>query len=91
MRHLTAGGRKVLLTYDGYRSHMTLPVLELFRDNGIVVYALPAHTSGKTQPLHASLFGSFEMKLNETISECSTIDSIATYGIYDFVKMLRHA
>lgn len=91
VRPLTAGGRKLLLTYDGYRSHMTLRVLELFRDNGIVVYALPAHTSEKTQPIDASLFGSFKVKLNEIISECATIETLATYTVYDFLKMLRHA
>ena len=70
VRDLTARGRKVLLTFDGYRSHMTLRVPQLFCDNGIVVYALPVHTSGKTQPLYVSLFGAFKRKLNEIIGEC---------------------
>lgn len=30
----TAGRRRVLVTYDGYRSHLALRVLTLFRDNG---------------------------------------------------------
>lgn len=43
VRGLTAGGRKILLSYDGYRAHLSLPVLELFHVNNIVAYALPAH------------------------------------------------
>lgn len=91
VRPLTAGGRNLLLSYDGYRSHIALRVLDLFRDNEVVLYALPAHTSGKTQPLDASLFGTFKVNFNETINECSTIDTIETYRDYDFVKMLRYA
>ena len=45
---LTANDRKVLLIYDGYRAHLSVEVLEIFANNNIVVYALPAHTSEKT-------------------------------------------
>ena len=58
--HLTKDGRKVFLIYDGYRSHMSLAVLELMAQNGIIADALPAHTSGTTQPLDVSIFGPFK-------------------------------
>lgn len=47
VQHLTINQRKILLILDGYRSHMSLHVLEILNDNNIIVYALPAHTSGK--------------------------------------------
>lgn len=50
---LTAGRRKVILTYDAYRSHMMVPVFELFSNNNVLVYALESHDSRKT---HASVF-----------------------------------
>ena len=53
---LTRGGRKVLLIYYGYRAHLSLAVLDLFHKNNIIVYVLPSHTSGKTQPLDVVLF-----------------------------------
>lgn len=53
---LTEKDRKVLLTYEAYRSHMTLEVLENFHAYGVVFYALPEHTSGKTQPCDVVLF-----------------------------------
>ena len=46
VKDLTANNRKLILPYDAYRSHITLDVLELFNKNNIIVYALPAHTSG---------------------------------------------
>ena len=56
---LTQEGRKVLLIYDVYRSHLSLIILELFERNNIIFYVLPAHTSGKTQPLDVVLFSAF--------------------------------
>ena len=58
VKDLTTGSRKLLLTFDGYPSHMSLKVMQLFYENGIVVYALHAHTSGRTQPCDVHLFGS---------------------------------
>ena len=66
---LTAGGRKLLLTYDGYRAHMTLALLEVLRVGNVIVYVLPAHTSGKTQPLDVVIFSVFKKALNEAISQ----------------------
>ena len=71
-RDLTAGGRKVLLILDGHRGHMTYPVLRLFDASGIIVYALPAHTSGSTQPLDVSVFGPFKEHLRVSIEELSS-------------------
>ena len=71
-RDLTAGGRKVLLILDGYRGHMTYPVLRLFDASGIIVYALPAHTSGSTQPLDVSVFGPFKEYLRVSIEDLSS-------------------
>lgn len=47
LRDLTVGGRKVLLSFDGYRSHMGLGVMEYLDQNGVVVYTLPKHSSRK--------------------------------------------
>lgn len=52
---LTANNRKVLLIYDGCPSHMSLRVLELFRKNGIVVYAHRARLNRWTSLCFVSL------------------------------------
>ncbi len=91
MRDLTASGRKILLTYDAYRSHMTLSVLELFHDNGIVVYALPAHTSGKTQPCDVVLFSDYKKRLNESLSLAASMDGIDELDEFSYCGMMARA
>lgn len=61
---LTAYGRKVLLIYDMSSTHMSLRVLELFLPKNVIVYALPAHTSVKTQQLDVVVFSPFKEALN---------------------------
>lgn len=56
-KDLTVDGRKELLIYNGYPSHMTLASLEILDAGGVIAYALPSHTSGTTQPLELAVFG----------------------------------
>lgn len=91
VRDLTAGGRKVLLIFDAYRSHMSLDVLQLFNDNGVVVYALPAHTSGKTQPLDVVAFAVFKNALNEALHTAASADKLDTLNTFDFCSLLKTA
>ena len=58
VRDLTVDGGKVLLTYDGDRAHLSPQVLTLFRENNVIAYALPSHTSGRLQPLDVTVFSS---------------------------------
>eukprot|EP00171_Calliarthron_tuberculosum_P005826 IDg5826t1 len=52
--YLTANGRKVLLVYDGYRSHMSFRALKTLSERKRRGLRLPSHTSGVTQPLNVS-------------------------------------
>ena len=70
-RPLTANYRKVLLVYDGYRSHMGLKVLEIFREGNVIAYALPSHPSGTKQLLDLHVFRSFKENLNMLIAQTS--------------------
>lgn len=73
VKDLTAGERKVLLIYDGYRSHMSFRVLKLLRQNNIIAYALPSHTSGKTQPCDVKLFGAYKKELDELMDVATDV------------------
>ena len=89
--HLTSGGRKILLTYDSYRSHMSLKVLEHFKTSNVLVYALPAHTSGKTQPLDVVTFGSMKQSLDELISNAIEIETLEAFDIYQLCTLVKKA
>ena len=91
VKDLTANNRKLILTYDAYRSHTTLDVLELFNKINIIVYALPAHTSGKKQPLNVVLFSTFKNALNESTSLACSRGRIDVFNVLDFYGMLTHA
>ena len=89
VRDLTSNGHQVLLIYDAYGSHMSLEVLQLFEDNGVVVYALPAHTSGKTQLLDVVLFSPFKRALDDCLTQTSTVGKLDVYNMFDFCCMLK--
>jgi hypothetical protein len=91
VRDLTAGGRKVLLLYDGYRGDMDIQTPDTFASGVVIAYTLPAHTSGTTQPLDVAVFGPFKSYLNNTMSRCSRSELGAVYDEIDFCAMLRTA
>ena len=91
VKDLTFGGRKVLLTYDGYRSHMSLRTLELFSSNNIEVYALPAHSSGKTQPLDVVLFSCYKSNLNNLLDTVSNVGNSKVLDEFDYCSLMKEA
>ncbi len=64
--------RKVLLVYDGYRSHMSFKALKILSDGNAEVFALPSHTSGITQPLDVSVISAFKQHINEQLYTSSS-------------------
>ena len=50
----------VLLLCDGYSSHVSIPTIDWAKENNIVLFALPAHTSHVLQPMDVGCFGPFE-------------------------------
>ena len=91
VRDLTYGGRKILLIYNGCRSHMSLAVLEYLRSNEVEVYALPAHTSEFTQTCDSLLFSKFKGKLNRSLRVAAAGHKLNRYSCFDYCSMLREA
>ena len=87
----TAHRRKVLLVYDGYRSHLSLDVLDILAKHSAIVYALPAYTSGKTQPCDTVLFGSFKHHLDAALCDCVLARPDHTFDPFDFCEVLKFA
>ena len=88
---LTSNNRKVLLILDGYRCHMSVRTLEMLNAHGVIVYALPAHTSGKTQPLDVTVFSSFKNALNEAVNLSVSKSYSNDWDVFSFCSMLTHA
>ena len=70
---------------------MSVENLLHFRENNVVVYAPPSHTSGKTQLCDVTLFGSFKQALNMAISVTTDFHSAPSITPYHFCSVLRTA
>ncbi|XP_046573288.1 MFS-type transporter clz9-like [Haliotis rubra] len=51
--------KKVLLLYDGHRSHITPTLIDFAVSKGIILFVLPPHTSHVLQPMDVGCFGPF--------------------------------
>ena len=91
VKDLTMNNRNVLLVLDGYRSHMTYQALRILQTGGVIVYALPAHTSGYTQPLDVSVFGPFKESLRASVEGLASPCVRNKYDIFDYLKIMREA
>lgn len=91
VRPLTEKNRKVLLMFDAYRAPLSLAVLELFHENGAIVYAIPAHASGKTQPCYLVLFGRYKAELTRALTCTLRVDTVVQFDMYDYCKLMAHA
>ena len=52
--------RYILLTMDAFGAHLSYRALQRLADNSIIAYALPAHTSHRTQVLDYAIFSPFK-------------------------------
>ncbi|XP_062566908.1 uncharacterized protein LOC134229216 [Saccostrea cucullata] len=51
--------QKILLLYDGHRSHFSPALIDWAIDQDIILYVLPPHTSHILQPMDVGCFGPF--------------------------------
>ena len=91
VRHLTSNDTKVLLTFDGYRSHISFRVLEHFRVNNDVFYALPAHSSVKLQTCDVVIFDVFKLEMNNTLTIIVSESEMNSIDVYQLCRIIRHA
>jgi hypothetical protein len=56
--------RPVLHLLDNHQSHLAVTVLDLAKENGVVLLSFPPHTSDKLQLLDRSVYGPFKKFVN---------------------------
>lgn len=62
---------------------------QYLENNGVVVYELPVHTSGKTQPCDVKLFEKLKTKLRNIISDIGDLLVIDSFNTEISSKWLR--
>ena len=98
LKYLPARNAKnpVLLLYDGHKSHVNLGIIEWAKQEHVVLFVLPAHTSHVLQPLDVGCFGPFERIFNsmshkfmrENCGQSITRYNICSIGCQAYVKAL---
>ncbi|CAK5274984.1 unnamed protein product, partial [Mycena citricolor] len=75
----------ILLVLDGHGSHEALELIDLARENNIILLLLPPHTTHKLQPLDVGVFGPFSRAWTE---KCDDVvdDTTKEMPKEDFVK-----
>ena len=53
---LRKNGTRMLLIYDGCKSHVNLSVINMLKQENVLAYALPSHKTHITQPLDRAIF-----------------------------------
>ena len=57
----------LVLLLDGYTGHILYRTLKLFRDNRVLVVALPSQSTHELQPLDVTVLGAYKSFLQEQI------------------------
>ena len=84
-------GRKLLLLYDSYRSHMSLKVLIILREGNVIAYCLLAHTRSKTHPLDLTVFVAFKHYIAANMKGISLVNHHDLFDCFNFCNILRNA
>ena len=68
--------RPTLLIFDGHASHITIDVIDIARENNVILYCLPPHTTNILQPLDVAIFRPMKQHFSRL---CGSIQ-LATIG-----------
>nr|CAH0101770.1 unnamed protein product [Daphnia galeata] len=79
----------ILLTLDNHTSHISYPVVDYCKANGIILFTLPPHTSHVLQPLDKGLFGPMKEDLKKEHREWMRLHPGQRIGINDVPRLTR--
>ncbi|CAH2101074.1 unnamed protein product [Euphydryas editha] len=84
----------VLVIIDNHETHISIEIIDIARENGIILLTLPPHTSNHLQPLDRTVFGPFKSQYSQAADrwvlnhpgKCITIYDVAgiageAYGV----------
>ena len=81
--------RPLLLLVDGHKSHVTLDVIDICRENNIVLFCLPPHTTHALQPLDVSVFKALKANYAKTVRALCAKKPTLVISKREFSKVLK--
>ena len=78
-----SNGGKVYLILNNHQSYITIEAITFSKENGIVLFMIPPHTSNKLQPLDLTVFGPFKTFVSQGVNDWMILNLGKTISIYD--------
>uniref|UniRef100_A0A1X7UEV0 HTH CENPB-type domain-containing protein n=1 Tax=Amphimedon queenslandica TaxID=400682 RepID=A0A1X7UEV0_AMPQE len=83
--------RPVCLLLDGHGSHIDLDTSKFCKENGILLYCLPPHSSHITQPLDVGFFSPLKQAWKKEVTRFNSDNPGSPVGKSTFSKVFRKA
>ena len=83
--------RPHILIFDNHCSHVSLDVVTLARERGLIIVTLPAHCSHKMQPLDVSCMGPFKTYFADAVRSWHQANPARTLSIHDVGPLISGA
>ena len=77
----------LLLLMDGHSSHYEPSSVELAKENGIILFCLPPHTTQDSQPLDCTVFGPFKRHWSNVCHKYLQNNPGAVVSKYNFCEL----
>ena len=81
--------RTLLLLIDGHKSHMGLDLVDLCRENNVILFCLPPHTTHALQPLDVSEFKSLKDHFSKSVRSITFAKQFFIVTKRDFARIIK--
>lgn len=81
----------ILLTMDNHETHISIAIINMAKENGIILLTLPPHTSDNLQPLDRCVFGPFKTQYNKAADRWMLNHPGKPISIYDVAEIIGEA
>lgn len=79
---------RVLLIIDNHETHLSLEVLELASEAGVVILTFPPHTSHRLQPLDLTIYAPLKTYYNQAVEAWLCNNPGKTFDIYSIAEVV---
>ncbi|KAJ8953441.1 hypothetical protein NQ318_023560 [Aromia moschata] len=77
----------LVLIFDNHESHISVEVINMAKENGVILLTLPPHCSHKLQPLDVIIYGPFKGYYNTAADKWMLNHPGMTISIYEIAEL----
>ena len=79
----------IILFIDGHKSHINLDVVDMARNNNVILFCLPPHTTHALQPLDVAIFKRFKNHFSKAVKALSFAKKNFVVSKRDFAQVVK--